>query len=137
MRAWRRYQTEVHQNRRLKEDINQHANEQGGIPHYIDQCPIEMYPEWMYEGKDWTPPQISRMYIGYPKLTVCGDNYNINPLCPCLYSKDFQYRFKEQPQGKLSTRLAGHGWKRDDIKEEISKLKLEEGIDEYYESEGL
>ena len=136
-RALRRFQSYVHQQRRLKEDINQHSHDDGGIPHYINQCPIEEYPDWTYEGKDWTPPTIEdKTYIGYPKVNRCGDGYSVHPLCPCLYSDKFRYRFKEQPQDKLSTRMVGHGWEDAfDRKEIDSRLKLEEGIQEYYEQQ--
>lgn len=138
-RALRRFQAKVHQQRRLKEDINQHSHDDGGIPHYLDNCPIEEYSEWGYEGKNWTEPSIDKTYIGYPKLRTSGDGYSISPLCPCLYSEKFQYRFKEQPQDKLSTRMVGHGWEDVFDRGEInSRLKLEEGLNEYYgEQESL
>lgn len=133
-RALRRFQSHIHQQRRLKEDINQHAHDDGGIPHYINTCPIEEYPEWSYNNKGFTEPSSDKVYIGYPKLTACGDDYSIHPLCPCLYSEKFQYRFKEQPQDKLSTRMVGHGWEESFDKRKInSRLKLKEGIEEYFQ----
>lgn len=107
-RALRRFNTEVHQRRRLKEDQNQHIIH-GGVPHFID------------------------FYLLHPKLQVCGNGYTEDHICPCFYSEKHQARFKSQPQDKLSTRLIGHGWKDwlEDLKEIKSKLKLEEGIKEY------
>lgn len=108
-RAWRRYQVDVHLNRRLKNDRASHSSE--SVPHYIDNCGWDAYEdtpdtEWSTcKGRDFS------VYYARPENPA-------RSVCPCFYDVAFIARLKEQPQGKISTRLNRAGGRRPDLQKQ-------------------
>lgn len=90
-RAWRRWQVEVHLNRRLKRDRNEHGSE--SVPHYLDECDLDIslhFDDGSIWTKDYSKNGIGTYLVNY-KITS-------GSICFCFYDTRSITRFKEQPQ---------------------------------------